>query len=435
MKKKWIVGTLLGLFFILMVGALALYEKNQALFPLKPQASELAMEIADVSLHSSFAVLDLDAVERNLRRLEAGYQSRYQLRWVAKSLPSLPLLQWLVKKSQVSRFMVFQKSMTLTLLQSIPEVDLLLGKPLPVQAAEEILKQYPHAARQVHWLVDSEERLKQYTELAIRVRHPLSFILEVDVGMRRGGFENPLDLKRLAEKLAQAPITIDGLMGYDGHIPYASPVFGPGVKRAQDREFLAVQERYQAFVEVLRATFPEPKSGFILNGAGSRTFWRYQSKDIKTPINEIAVGSILVKPVHFDAPEVDSYEPALHLAIPVLKEVTQPFPYVGKLGVIWDLVMKLNPQLQKGYYLYGGAWNGQIVYPSGLEFPWFHSSAIQNLLPNQQLLMGSKDVKFPAGKRVLIRPIEGDLLSAFDQIRVLRKSGPPEWWAPMSRND
>jgi D-serine deaminase-like pyridoxal phosphate-dependent protein len=435
MKRKWIVGAFLGGCLGLMLGAWALYEKNKALLPLDPAVSDLARSITDVSPHSSFAVLDLDAVERNLRRLETEYQSRYQLRWVAKSLPSLPLLKWLAQKSQVSKFMVFQKSMTLSLLQAIPEVDLLLGKPLPVQAAEEILKQSPHASRQVHWLIDSEERLQEYTELAVRMRLPLSLILEVDVGMRRGGFEKPEELKRLAAKRSQAPITIDGLMGYDGHIPYASPIFGPGLKRAQEREFLAVQERYQAFVEVLHATFPAPKSGFILNGAGSRTFWRYQSKDIKTPINEIAVGSILVKPVHFDAAEVDSYEPALHLAIPVLKEVTQPFPYVGNLGVLWDLVMKLNPQLQRGYYLYGGAWSGQIVYPAGLEFPWFHSSAIQNLLPNQQLLMGSKDVKFPGGKRVLIRPVEGDLLSAFDQIRVLRKAGPSEWWAPMGRND
>ncbi len=426
-----LVGLVLGAVY------LRVARPDLALTPKDSRGLAIASATQQIEPASSFGIIDLDALSRNLERIQKPMQGKYGLRWVAKSLPSPDLLTYIAEQTGNARFMVFQKSMISELLSLLPEADLLLGKPIPGTAAEQLLRAFPFASRRVHWLIDSPERLAEYLDVSQRLQVSLSLVLEIDVGLRRGGFESPRDLdglKTLIEAHSGAQVQVAGLMGYDGHVSHASPLLGPGKKRASAREFEKVQERYLGFTERLRALFSEPESGWILNGGGSHTYWRYPNS--KSPINEIALGSALLKPTHFDDSELNELEPAAFLAVPILKKVTQPFPFVSALGPLWGWVNSVNPNTQIGYYLYGSTWGGEVLYPTGLSQAWFHEGGIQNLLPNQQLLMGSSHVAFPAGQRLIVRPPEGDTIAAFDRLLVIAAGSSPRWWRLMlHRND
>ena len=68
-----------------------------------------------------------------------------------------------------------------------------------------------------------------------------------------------------------------------------------------------VKTRYAAFVDVLRGGFPSlAQAPLTLNGAGSPTF-RYHEQD--SPLNDISVGSALMKPSHYDLPMLEDFEP------------------------------------------------------------------------------------------------------------------------------
>jgi hypothetical protein len=415
---------LAGLLLVLLGAAIFVRAPDQAHFPPNPLGREVAQATRDLPQDAAHVWVDRPALARNIERVKTRVGQPYGIRWVAKSLPSIPLLQFVAETSGIRRFMVFQESMALVILRQIPEADLLFGKPIPALLAEEVLRTQPGAERQVHWLVDSIDRLREYELLAQRTGRTLSIVLEVDVGLRRGGFRTPEDLASTfgvflgarQERSDQGRLELRGLMGYDGHVPHASSLLGPGKDRAEAREFDQVLARFAGFAERVKGAFAPPVGGWIFDGGGSRTFWRYGGRT--SAFNELAVGSILLKPTHFDSEEVADFEPAAFLSIPVLKRVDQPFPFVESLGPLWGAVRRLNPNVQQGFYLYGSVWGGEILYPQGLREAWFHAPGIQNLLPNQQLLMGSADVLFPEGRRVIVRPPEGDTLVALDR-----------WWA------
>ncbi|PWG74412.1 alanine racemase, partial [Enterococcus hirae] len=78
-----------------------------------------------------------------------------------------------------------------------PGVDMLLGKPLPVQAARQFYSETGSAfdaERQLQWLIDSRPRLEQYLQLANDLDRRLNINLEIDVGLHRGGLTAPNQL-------------------------------------------------------------------------------------------------------------------------------------------------------------------------------------------------------------------------------------------------
>src|SRR5689334_4104113 len=77
-------------------------------------------------------LLDLDALDANLDAVRRG--AALPVRVVAKSLPSVPLLRYVLEKLGTDRLMVFDDSVSL-LAAELPGVDILLGKPMPAQAA------------------------------------------------------------------------------------------------------------------------------------------------------------------------------------------------------------------------------------------------------------------------------------------------------------
>jgi D-serine deaminase-like pyridoxal phosphate-dependent protein len=348
----------------------------------------------------NIAFLDRDRLNANLEAIRAKVHPSIALRLVSKSLPSLPLLSYLMEKLGTDKLMVFSEPYLERVLERFgTSVDILLGKPLPADAAARLMARFD--CSRVCWLIDSEARLESYEKLQGPAR---KICVEVDVGLKRGGFKNPEELHALLKQLNPAQSIFGGLMGYDGHVGHSLPVL-----TSADKEFAEVLKRYKGFLEKV-------PSGLIQNSGGSNTFWRYSEAGM--PVNEIALGSAFVVPSHFSELEKHGLKAALFLAAPVLKKLAPELPFIPAAGrwlALWDI------NFANHFFLLGGGWPADVVSPSGLKrhFLWDSGDRVQNLLPNQPLVVGSSSVGLEEGDLVFFRPWEGDALVGFDRVEVI----------------
>ncbi|ALN17671.1 alanine racemase [Ectopseudomonas mendocina] len=357
-------------------------------------------------------LLDLDRLDANADLLAARLAGRLQLRLVAKSLASTGLLEYLAKLLQTQRFMVFHQPQLNRLARSFPQADLLLGKPMPVAAALNFYRQLPHHLnfdpdRQLTWLIDSRQRLQQYAELAAALGRPLRIALEIDIGLERGGFATPQALAEAMQQLGQLPgLQLQGLMGYDAHVAH-TPLW-----QGQIKAFSEADTRYRQFIagtEAFSGLWPtQPR----LNGGGSLTYLLHSQQ--QSSLNEIAVGSALLKPADFDTALLEDHQPALWIASPVLKALNGTLPYVQSLQA---LIEAWNPNRQHAYYLCGGRWPALPVSPAGLDYDRLYGRSA-----NQERLIGSAATQLTDQDWVFLRPaISEGLLGDFSEIRLLRR--------------
>ncbi|UFQ97253.1 alanine racemase [Pseudomonas wenzhouensis] len=357
-------------------------------------------------------LLDLDRLDANADLLAARLGGRLQLRLVAKSLASIGLLEYLAKRLQTQRFMVFHQPQLNRLARSFAQADLLLGKPMPVAAALNFYRQLPHHLdfdpdRQVTWLIDSQQRLMEYVELAKALGRPLRIALEIDIGLKRGGFGTPQALAEAMQQLRHLPaLTLQGLMGYDAHVANNPPWQGQlQALRDADARYRQFISSAQTFTELWPA---EP----LLNGGGSLTYRLHAQQ--QTSLNEVAVGSALLKPAAFDTALLDEHQPALWIASPVLKALDGALPYAQSLQ---PLLKAWNPNRQHAYYLYGGRWPAQPVSPAGLDYDKLYGRSA-----NQERLIGSATTQLTDRDWVFLRPaISEGLLDDFSELRLLRR--------------
>lgn len=357
-------------------------------------------------------LLDLDRLDANADLLAARLGGRLQLRLVAKSLASIGLLEYLAKRLQTQRFMVFHQPQLNRLARSFAQADLLLGKPMPVAAALNFYRQLPHHLdfdpdRQVTWLIDSQQRLMEYAELAKALGRPLRIALEIDIGLKRGGFGTPQALAEAMQQLRHLPaLPLQGLMGYDAHVAHNPPWQGQlQALRDADARYRQFISSAQTFTELWPA---EP----LLNGGGSLTYRLHAQQ--QTSLNEVAVGSALLKPAAFDTALLDEHQPALWIASPVLKALDGALPYAQSLQ---PLLKAWNPNRQHAYYLYGGRWPAQPVSPAGLDYDKLYGRSA-----NQERLIGSATTQLTDRDWVFLRPaISEGLLDDFSELRLLRR--------------
>lgn len=357
-------------------------------------------------------LLDLDHLDANADLLAAQLPDRLALRLVAKSLASTGLLEYLAKRLQTQRFMVFHQPQLNRLARSFPEADLLLGKPMPVEAALNFYRQLPQQLpfdpnHQVTWLIDSQQRLQQYAELAKALNRPLRIALEIDIGLQRGGFADPRALNQAMQQLTHYPaLRLRGMMGYDAHVAHNPPW------ASQQQAFDHADARYRDFINSARSFTEQWPDMPLLNGGGSLTYRLHSQQP--SSLNEIAVGSALLKPSDFDTPMLQELQPALWIATPVLKAVDGALPYLQPLQ---PALSAWNPNRQHAYYLYGGRWPAQPVSPAGLDY-----DALYGRSANQERLVGSDSTGLSTSDWVFLRPaVSEGLLADFGEIRLLRR--------------
>ena len=262
-------------------------------------------------------LLDLDLLDANLAALKQQLNPRAAYRLVVKSLPAAGLIDYVMQHTGSQRLMCFHLPFLQQCATRFPTADLLLGKPLPIDAARRfVASAAPGQLPRVQWLVDSPERLQQYRQLAAQLGLPLRINIELDIGLHRGGVGDLHQLAAMLRIIAAAPqqLAFSGFMGYDAHVGKI-----PSLLQNAADSYRHSQEAYTAAIDLLRRQAPQlAQASLTLNGAGSPTLhWHRQ----QTVCNDLAAGSCLLKPADFDLPGLEAFQPAAFIATPVLKRL------------------------------------------------------------------------------------------------------------------
>lgn len=345
-------------------------------------------------------LIDLDRLDANIERVRQALPAGRNLRLVQKSLPSLPLLEYIVPRLGARGLMTFHRPFLNRYAERAPQHDQLLGKPMPVAAVQQFYRELRPGggfdpARHLQWLVDTEARLAQYLALAQAQDLCLQVNVEIDVGLRRGGVPAPEALAPLLALVAAHPrhLRWSGFMAYDSHAVQAPAWSSPVRAVAQ------CNERHRAFIAWARAHHPALcHEGLCFNGAGSPTLTLHGND---TPLTELSMGSALVKPCDFDVASLAVLQPALLLATPVLKVLPHlEIPFIEPLA---RLAGRLLPGRGQSVFVYGGRWMARPVWPAGLR-----SNGLYGLSSNQQLMNLPAAVAVAPDDVVLWRPTQSE---------------------------
>jgi D-serine deaminase-like pyridoxal phosphate-dependent protein len=392
----------------------------------------ISQALKDAGAFRPTLVVDKTRLDENLDHLLAVMQQGFEYRIVAKSLPSIPLLKYIMQRSGSNRLMSFHLPFLFHVAKHLPHADVLLGKPMPVAAARQFYQWHQSLdgssfipQKQLHWLVDSIERLQQYQALAKELNCTLNINLELDVGLHRGGFN--ADNQQLKSELNQAleilkadkQLILTGLMGYEAH---ASKI--PKLMGGTDKAFELAMYSYQACLQqVINAFGQEFCNSLILNAGGSSTYPLYKkSGGHSSFINEIATASALVKPIDFDVHTLEHHKPACFIAAPVLKLVAKPeIPMLKGLSTFLRTVGFLPKQ---GCFIYGGNWLASPCFPEGSKRAniFGHSS-------NQEMYELKANNSIKVDDYLFFRPTQSEsVFLQFGEIAVFEEGSIIDWW-------
>jgi D-serine deaminase-like pyridoxal phosphate-dependent protein len=358
--------------------------------------------LREAGLFRPTLVVDRARLTHNLAQLKARLPANKHFRVVAKSLPSLPLVQAVRDFMQTDRLMVFHQPHLNLIAARMPDAQMLLGKPMPAGAARRFLAEHRGPAEPVartEWLVDTPGRIAEYAELAATAPGGrLKLNLELDVGLHRGGFRTAQDVAEAIRAIQADPrLAFTGFMGYEAHAAKIPDALG-GVRGALAQAMAFYGECVDAARATLGARFDA--AALTLNAGGSNTYAYY---DETAPCNELAIGSGLVKPTDFDTPGLAEHVPAAFIATPVLKALDRT--EIPGLERMTGLFRAWDPNTARTFYLYGGYWLANAVSPPGLQRNdiWGHST-------NQDMLNGSADVQLGVGDFVFFRPHQSEFV-------------------------
>ena len=382
----------------------------------------LQTALAKQHLAEPVLVLDKQRLERNITRLCKSLPHGMAYRIVAKSLPCVPLLQHIAKRAKTDRLMSFNCTMAGQLLAAMPQSDQLMGKPVPSAAIDGLFETLKpamanRAARQIQWLADTPERVRELGALAHKLQLNLRIALEIDVGLHRGGMMAGTALDAALVTIAAHPrLTLSGLMGYEPHLTKL-PKIGTWRKHARHG---ALSLFADAMAQIMAQFGEDAMAKLIRNMAGSPTFPLY--KDTRHA-NELAAGSALVKPADFDMPLLKDFEPASFIATPVLKQskgIQAPAAEFsgGLLGA---------PRRGTTLFIHGGNWMATPVFPRGLEHsPLFGRSS------NQDMLAGPAGLKIAIDDFVFLRPTQSEtVFLQFPKIAIFDGKRISDIWHPL----
>ena len=364
-------------------------------------------------------VLDLDRLDSNIAQIKEIIKPPMGFRLVVKSLPSAKLIRYIQSSMGSDRLMVFHGPDLKILGKSgLGNMDMLFGKPMPINAARDFYNSLRPdwnlaPSKRVQWLIDSPGRLEQYLALAREKGLLMRINIEIDVGLHRGGITRMDELDRMLKLIAANPknLAFSGFMGYDAHVASA-PAILSSKKAAIDSAFRAMYNRYSEFYAYGKKAHPELfGDGLCFNSGGSQTYRLYRDEK---PINDLALGSCIVKPTDFDTGLLASHIPALFIATPVLKRIEgTTIPFLEKFS---GLMSRFDPNKQNTYFIYGGGWMARFASPEGLE-----GNALYGFSTNQAIVNGSNRTALGADDMVFLRPTQSEvIMREFGDLLIVR---------------
>ncbi len=351
-------------------------------------------------------LLDVQRMMANLDNITASVGRDKTYRVVVKSLPSVPLLAQVMKRAKTRALMVFHQPFLNAIAEAFPDADALMGKPMPVAAARTFYRSLGKSAfnpaTQVQWLIDTPERLAQYQGLAKELGVQMRLNFELDVGLHRGGFEQPEQLATALATVAGDPqhLSVSGLMGYEPHLTGLKADLGhPAVRD--------VLSKYQGHIERIRAAGLDPDK-LTLNGAGSHTLKIYRRD--KT-MNDLSAGSGVVMPTDFDTHHLEDHEPAVFIATPILKRYRKN-----------TFMPDPPPDMAQVYYIYGGKWKAKMVSPAVVSKPIYEST-------NQSPIGTPADTSLEVDDYMFLRPTQSEfVMLQFGDLLVVDKGEIAQTW-------
>lgn len=366
--------------------------------PHAPYFASLSKALKDAGVAQASMVIDLPRLRANLAAIGAHAKTGMGLRAVLKSLPCLELMDEVAKAWSSPRAMAFNAAQTGQLLSARPDRQVLLGKPFPVAAAAALLQALPaEVGSGIEWLIDTPERLAQYRQLAEQRGQALRVNLELDVGLHRGGFEDPAELGAALQSLKTGSLKWQGLMGYDAHVAALPDALG---MRAQAWD--ESQRRYQTAWRLANEVLgPQHREALTLNTAGSPTFRLHDGKGVA---NEVSVGSAALLPLDFEKPLLADLQPAAFIATPVLKSwpqfrLPEGATWLSRLAQTWDR------NQTRGLAIHGGHWLAEVASPEGVA-----PSGLFGPSSNQQVMVASSQVDLKSDDHVFLRPRQSEAL-------------------------
>lgn len=388
----------------------------------------LQSALKDAGVSRPVMLVDRLRLAANCQRLLDGLPRGRAYRIVAKSLPSVPLIEAVMGYTGTNRVMVFHQPFMNALANAQPGCDMLLGKPMPLAAARRFYAELGDTAfdpdAQLQWLVDDLARLKQYLTLAQSLGRKLRINFEIDVGLHRGGLNavEQLDDCLALIKANSTHLEFAGFMGYDAHVGKLPPLV-----ESTATSLAKANATYQAFIDRLANVAPELVSdNLCFNGAGSPTVLLHGDD---TPLNELAAGSCLVKGTDFDLPALQTFEAAAFIATPVLKKLdglTLPGPLpLGDLWALWDR------NRRRTFFIYGGYWKARPVSPPGVQ-----DNPLYGFSTNQMMYNGSTSVNLEVDDMLFLRPTQSEfVLLQFGDLAALDNGVITDWWPPLEQGD
>lgn len=362
-------------------------------------------------------LIDLDRLDANADAI-VGDIGRDRYRIVEKSLPSLDLLDYIRRRTGSDRFLLLHLPFLPALLEAIPTADVLVGKVQPTAAVSRFFDEIPKAARaaaasRVRFLVDGRARLDELAALAARLSLTLQAGVEIDVGLHRGGVRRPGDLPAVLDGFMAhaASIRFAGMLGYDGHIPFA-PVAPGTEKGALHAAYRAMASAYQSFVDVLESRYAALRRGdLVLNSGGSATYPLHHGG----VVNDVAAGGGMLRPASYPDYVIGALQPAVFIAAPVITHYDSvELPFIARVGAsLFDG--------QQAIAIYGGGWPAVFVWPTGVSLaPLVSDPEGWNLVPNQTLLTAPASPPIQPGDWVFQLPRLADAIFQFEEILLVR---------------
>ncbi|HOT44898.1 MAG TPA: alanine racemase [Spirochaetota bacterium] len=398
---------------------MALLKPSDRGAPYAPYFAALNNDLKNNGPGRPIIIVDLDRLDRNLAILRSTIKPPLSYRIVVKSLPSLRLVRYIMDKTGTGKLMVFHQPDCNFLAEEFGGgVDILLGKPMPVNAVREFYRRFTgkkgfNPAAQLQWLVDTPERLKQYRDYAAGKNITLKINIEIDVGLHRGGVTNNTDLDRMLAMIesSRAALVFSGFMGYDVYAASAPALFTSKEKAVQSA-FNGMLARYRAFYDHGRKKYPALFRGTLtFNSGGSQTYRLFKDQ---VPINDISVGSGLVKPSDFDTQMLTDHEKALFVATPVIKKLEgTTIPFLEHLTGLWPL---WDPNKKNTFFIYGGGWRASYYSPYGLE-----DNSLYGKSTNQSIVNGSARTAIGVDDYIFLWPAQSEgIMREFGDIAIVR---------------
>ncbi len=377
---------------------------------------QVALDLGAAGYGTPQVFIDMDRLDANIAEI-ASKAGADRWRIVEKSLPSIDLLTYVQQKSGSQKFLVLHLPFLAGVLAAFPNADVLVGKSHMTTAIGTFFQSQPKAswatiAKQVTFIADNLDRLKQLDALAQQLGVTLKLAIELDVGLRRSGISDPnVQLKPMLDYFMQPSNSVQfaGFLGYDGHVPYAPG----GSLDAVQAAWQASTDAYQSFVDVLKAQFPAlATAGLVMNSGGSATYPMYTSG----PVNDVAAGGGVLRPGDYPNYVIGALLPAIFIATPVLGVYPQPqLPFFTP-----DESAKVLSGVQ-GLTIYGGGWPAYWTYPAGIQYaPLISDPTDPAMVPNQGMVVAPSDTVIRPDDWVFYHPRQSDALFDFDRVLQVR---------------